>query len=839
MIQCFHCNAQNKPTAKFCARCGKPLQVAPSPTVPRQPAIPPGGAPRTQVFAATAKLVIRLPGQAAPVEVGLSRGGVAPPMLTLGRAPNNDIVVAHPFVSAHHARLERVGARYRIVDLGSTNGLLLNGRRVQDHLLSNGDVIRIGDAFGNSVGLTYVDSGAPPASFFGRLDLKQPTTVIGRDPQATMRLDAPVVSWHHARIDWDGAAHTLSDLNSTNGTFVNGARVQKQRLNPNDVVQIGPFQLVYDRAGLNQFNVVGNVRLDAIGLRRTVQGGKKVLLNDVSLSVQPKEFVALVGGSGAGKTTLMNALSGFQRAEGQVLLNGADYYRQFEVYRAMLGYVPQDDIIHKGLPVASALRYAAELRLPPDASDAEIEQRIRDALAQVEIARQREQMVNSLSGGQRKRVSIAVELLAQPALFFLDEPTSGLDPGLEKKMMYTLRHLADGGQTIILVTHATANIDQCDLVAFMARSRLVFFGPPNDAKKFFQATDFSDIYSALEQAPNPQDPDQVPRECEARFKKSPYYAQYVQQRIQQVPAAPSKPLAARGGSAARAKASPLRQWWILARRNFELIVRDRLTLFILLAVMPIIGFLVLLIAERDDLVPKSRDAISRLSHYTPFGEAQKLLFIVALAAVLLGIFGAAYEIVREHAIYRRERMVNLGVVPYVLSKMSVLFLFSLIQAAALLLIIALKVRLPGEGAFLPGPIELYITLVLATLASIALGLFLSSLASSDGMVIYIILLVLFVQILFAGAIFDLPKLTRPLSWLTTTHWTLDALGSTVDMRHLDSLTILAGRAAPSAKELTINYGHTAKHLLSRWIILGGFAMIFTVLTCLRQKMKDV
>ncbi|MCZ7674259.1 MAG: ABC transporter ATP-binding protein [Chloroflexi bacterium] len=246
----------------------------------------------------------------------------------------------------------------------------------------------------------------------------------------------------------------------------------------------------------------GNYRLDATNLTRIVSIGgltqklsggstQRIILDDVTLSIHPREFVALVGGSGAGKSTLMKAMSGFTPANsGQVLVNGDDLYANFGAYRSILGYVPQDDIIHGQLTVYSALNYAAQLRLP-DAPPAEIETRIQRVIQEVELVGHEEKQVQSLSGGQRKRVSIAVELLAEPGLFFLDEPTSGLDPGLEKKMMYTMRQLADNGRTIILVTHATANIDQCTQVAFMSEGgKLAYFGPPKDALVFFQATDF-------------------------------------------------------------------------------------------------------------------------------------------------------------------------------------------------------------------------------------------------------------------------------------------------------------------------------------------------------------
>src|SRR5205085_8747402 len=319
--------------------------------------------------------------------------------------------------------------------------------------------------------------------------------------------------------------HTLRDIGSTNGTFVNGQRISQHTLVPGDVIQIGAFKLVYDGDSLDQYDQRGALRIDARNLSRMVASGRasRLILKDVSLSIEPREFVALVGGSGTGKSTLMNALSGYAQATGgHVLVNGDDYYRNFDAYRTVLGYVPQDDIIHRTLPVDRALRYAAQLRLPADTAGAEIGQRITRVLDDVEMTPHRDKLVENLSGGQRKRVSIGAELLADPSLFFLDEPTSGLDPGLEKKMMYTLRRLADSGRTVILVTHATANITQCDHVAFMSDGRMVFFGPPAEALPFFNVTsgDFADIYTKLEGMADQRDADRwavVQRDLQNEF----------------------------------------------------------------------------------------------------------------------------------------------------------------------------------------------------------------------------------------------------------------------------------------------------------------------------------
>ncbi|MEI2692371.1 MAG: FHA domain-containing protein [Anaerolineae bacterium] len=458
---------------------------------------------------------------------------------TIGReqAPDS-IFVAHSTVSRRHVRIEQRGAEYWLVDLGSTNGTSLNGNRLPKggaYRLSDGDIFRIGDQQGNSVGITFRlgSQPLPTAStiHLSQLNLAQlPMFTVGRDQSNQVRLDHPMVSRVHAELRRAVTGHVLIDR-SSNGTYVNGQRVAgQQALRQGDVVHIGPFKLVYDQAGFSSYvTPAGNYRLDGRRLIRDVpDGGRRLLginiggqpktkriLNEVSLSIYPKEFVALVGGSGAGKSTLMKALSGFTPAKpGQVLLNGDDLYQSFGAYRSILGYVPQDDIIHRQLTVRSALTYAAQLRLP-DATPAELQKRIADVLQQVEMTEHAGKSVQKLSGGQRKRVSIAVELLAEPGLFFLDEPTSGLDPGLEKKMMYTLRNLADAGRTIVLVTHATANIDQCDHVAFMADGYMAYFGPPKEALGFFGATDFADIYTKLS---HPIDPvhNPPPPQCQAQ-----------------------------------------------------------------------------------------------------------------------------------------------------------------------------------------------------------------------------------------------------------------------------------------------------------------------------------
>jgi ABC-type multidrug transport system ATPase subunit len=765
--------------------------------------------------------------------------------------------------------------------------------------LAHGDVVRIGDPHGNSISLTYQErgGGAPKRSTVlldtGQLAAGRLLTV-GRDPQCDIALPSPLVSRRHAQIERTSQGDVLTDLGSMNGTFVNGQRITRHILRQGDVVQIGPFRLPYTAAGLAPSANIGNVRLDGLHLKRKVKDHKtrayKLILDDVTLSIQPGEFVAVVGGSGAGKTTLMKALNGQTRAdEGQVLLNGDDLYAHFDQYRMMMGYVPQDDMVHRDLTVESALRYAARLRLPPDTQEIEVQRRIDDALARLDMPDKKKDVISTLSGGQRKRVNIAVEMLADPDLFFLDEPGSGLDPGLEKKLMYDMQRVADSSKTVILITHATDNVGLCDHVVFMGNGgRLVFFGPPNEALTFFQAQSFADIYLKLGQ---PQDA----QAWRQRFEGSPYYQQYVQNRVASAP----PPAPARGARPRTARLGfhdNVRQFLILSQRYLELILRNRFSLFVLLAVMPIISLLLLLISEPFWLTGKYDPACEKAgivdiadwdkdpravercvefhlqdeikqgktsATYVVANRAQTLLFMLTLAASLLGVFGAAFEVVKEKTIYERERMINLGLAPYLLSKFVVLAVFGILQGLLLLLVISLKVRLPAHMLLLSAPIEMYVTLVLTIAASIGLGLWISTLVPDSNSVVYFILLVLFAQIIFASVFFDLPSAVKPVSYVTITRWSLDGLGISARLNDLNQLSksrvAPAGRGLPGPVDSPVAYKFQLSYecttlakagpaqvdaecsrlrLVERWLILVGFAMAFMGLAAVTLKLKE-
>ena len=492
------------------------------------------------------------------------------------------------------------------------------------------------------------------------------------------------------------------------------------------------------------------------------------------------------------------------------------------------------------------------MRLPDDTTDAQIEQRIKEVLADVEMTHRRSLLISKLSGGQRKRVSIAVELLARPSIFFLDEPTSGLDPGLDRKMMFLLRRLADRGHTIVLVTHATNNINNCDYVCFLAQGgKLAYFGPPDEAKRFFGKTDFAEIYSELE--PTDDHPG-APAEWEDRFRRSEDYRKYVVQPMEQSRAATQAAQMQRTQTLPQPKrGNPTRQFNLLSRRYFELLRNDTANMVILLLQAPIIAA-ILLILTKHNIFQGPVDQFVNGQLKSNGIDAQTPLFIMTAAAVWFGTINAAREIVKEAPIYRRERTVNLGLFPYVMSKVFILGLLCLVQSFLLLAIVGLQSGYPSSGLLLPPFLELYISLVLTALGGLMMGLAVSAIAPNTDRAMSIVPLLLIPQIIFAGSTFKLEGVTQVISWVIVTRWGLEGLGDTIGLHSTTCLDRFGNFTNPDSSgdcasglqkinptQTTPNgfYDHTAGHLLFVWFILIVLIVAFLLITIYFQKRKDL
>jgi ABC transport system ATP-binding/permease protein len=757
---------------------------------------------------------------------------------TLGRDPETDIAIdaAAAVVSRKHAQIELREGRYFLVDLGSFNGTLLNDQRVSQPVpLSGGDLIQLGLGgpvlrFDGAVLEDAAARGATPQmghiagaplpstslSGYGTIIVKggtatldqpgqklsagsaqqqllmqvpfagKPELTVGRALESDIHVDGLQISNRHAKFFVSNGAVFVEDTNSTNGVYVNGARISGRRqLQNTDVVQIGPFVLQVDVSrGVAVFDTRSKTRIDVIDVFKEVPNrsgrGKIRLLDDVDLSILPNEFVGLLGPSGAGKSTLMDSMNGMRPASGgNVLFNNLDLYQHLDSLKQSIGYVPQDDIIHRELTVYRTLYYVARLRLSRDVSTKEIDQIVGEVMDVTGLAERRDVPVSQLSGGQRKRVSIAVELITKPSVIFLDEPTSGLDPATEEKIMKLFRQIAESGRTVILTTHAMENVRLFDKIVVMMRGKLVFYGMPEEALAHLKAESFKDLYDKLEAPANeriakmPPLPANASKDQKAEFKRqkeeiAEHVAEEWKKRFQateQYRRNVVQPLTGLKGSG-QVAAPPrrkttvtdsVRQWATLSRRYLEVLRRDRSNLLILFAQAPIIALLTYLVVG------------SKAPRDFPF-------FMMALVAVWFGTSISAREIIRERAVYARERMVNLGLFPYLGSKLFVLSLIVGVQCFVLFgtlkaLDIVGLMKLPGYL----GGIPQLITLLITAMVGVALGLFVSAVVRTSEMATSLVPLILIPQILFSGLVGVPEGLSKAMGVFMPATWAFDEI----------------------------------------------------------------
>lgn len=525
------------------------------------------------------------------------------------------------------------------------------------------------------------------------------------------------------------------------------------------------------------------MRLEAAGLSRTVRGGTRVLDN-VSLTIETGELVAIVGGSGAGKTTLLEALAGVSPAhEGTVLLDGMPLYANRDAFQTVLGYVPQDDIIHVELPLEQTLRYAARLRLPPDMGVAEVERAVGEALASLDLDGRRSVRVADLSGGQRKRASIAVEMLTRPRVFFLDEPTSGLDPSTSAELLQVLRGLADSGATVVLTTHAVQDLARCDRVVFLGKGgRAVFVGSATEAKAHFGVETVEEIYGRLDGSPS-------------ATTSAP------------APAAEGTPLES------PSRAGPLRQWWVLTARTFEAMVRNRLTLAILLGSPAMVVAMFAVLFKRGAFAAQSPDPTSILM----------IVFWITFGSFFFGLTYGLLQIVTERAIVRREYLVGLRLGPYLFSKVAVLLPFLTIVNVLMLVALRLFDRLPDAG--FSAYLSIVVTLTLGAAAALTLGLLSSAAVNNASQATLALPMLCFPAVLFSGAILPVHVMAAAGRWFSTiipVRWAFEAVGRDLAVREL-----LLGGGSPLGPPMVESYGSAGLEPVGTyWAILAAFTVVF-------------
>lgn len=736
MRSCPSCGTENMPAARFCDDCGTPLEAS-------------MGAP-------TGARVV-----------------------SIGSAPDNDLILDYPIISGHHARLCIHGDQVMLEDLGSTNGTAIGTpeNKIQQQVLLPTDTVYFGSFRVPAERLLagHLAMGARPHDTY---EMGDQTLLLGRDPDCELVIDDTLASWHHARLTRSGVDWFLEDLGSTNGTFVNGRRVHgRQSIAVGDLIAVGGSTLLLRAHGqLERRDQRGNLAIEVRDLAIDVPG--KRLIEKASLTLYPGELVGLMGPSGAGKTTLMLAMNGYMApSAGRVLFNGQNLYSSYDQFRQHIGYVPQDDIMHGDLTVREALYFSARLRLPRDMKRAEILQRIERVLSELGLEGTEDVLIGSpakkgISGGQRKRVNLAMELLTDPSVLFLDEPTSGLSSEDALMVMKGLRRLADRGKTILITIHQPSRevFQQMDNLVLLGKDS----GSPHPASVAYFGPAYPDsihFFSPEKRARQDPSPDRLLEGLAQRpagewivaYNSSAIRQRYVDQRA----GTNTQATLSAEPETSDATGNIFLQWRTLSARCLRIKFRDLANTAILLLQAPVIALLIVLVfgsevsAEMTDENWREGAAATATT-----------VFLMSIAALWFGCSNAAREIVAEWAIYHRERMINLSLPAYVGSKLAVLGSVCLAQCCALVAIVHYGCGLRASWLPLLG------VLILVSLVGMAFGLLLSARAPSSEVAISLVPLILLPMVILGGILQPPHKTVQPVktfAHLMASRWAFESM----------------------------------------------------------------
>ncbi len=664
-------------------------------------------------------------------------------------------------------------------------------------------------------GPTGSEINPPTQMAVGTTVLQAPVarTRIGRAIDNDIVIHDVLASRYHAYLTPTPIGTQIRDAESINGTFVNGMRVESAVLTEGDVITIGNVDLVFTEGVLVRRTEAATSTggLEVREVEFSVNG--KTLLENISLTARPGTLTAIIGGSGAGKSTLSRLVAGYTTpSAGLVTFEGHNVHTGYASLRSRIGMVPQDDVVHRQLTINQALGYAAELRLPPDTSKADRAQVVAQVLDELELAKHADTRVDQLSGGQRKRASVALELLTGPSLLILDEPTSGLDPALDLQVMTMLRQLADAGRVVLVVTHSLTYLDVCDQVLLMAPGgKTAFLGPPGQIGAAMGTTNWAQIFAKVG-----ADPDEANRRFRARRE------------AQNRPPEPTQ-AAVPADLGAPAHTSMHRQFSTIIRRQIRLVVNDR-AYFVFLAVLPfILGALSLTVPGHTGF------GVADPNSATP-DESAQILTLLSIAAVFMGTALTIRDLIGERAIFRREQAVGLSTWAYLSAKTAVFCAFAIIQAMIATAIVIAGKGAPTQGAVLLGPskfdagVELFVTVAATCVASAILGLVLSSLARSNEQIMPLLVVSLMLQLVLAGGL--IPVTGRifldQLSWAIPARWGYAASASTVNVRAL-----VPGALVPKDS----HWAHTRSAWLFDMAMLAVLSVVYSGIVRWRLRIR--
>jgi ABC-type multidrug transport system ATPase subunit/pSer/pThr/pTyr-binding forkhead associated (FHA) protein/ABC-type multidrug transport system permease subunit len=645
-------------------------------------------------------------------------------------------------ISSEHAQLiQDENNNLYIVDLGSTNGTFINNKKIEkgvQYPFSINDLVTFSGSGGLSIAFNPDSFSSIPKSTpkpttsdsYGTTDIidkfrNKSTLTLGRTSENDVVLDHPIVSRRHATIEQKGKDnYILTDLGTLNGTFLNGRRISGSvSVSERDVIIIGRYKL--SLRGKAQ-DLTKEVAIRAEQISKQFKGGK-IGLHTTSFEIQSKSLMAVMGPSGCGKSTLLKALNGdAPPTNGRVLINGLDLNENFDYLKTHIGYVPQDDIVHRELTVEQSLFYAAKLRLE-NASSEVISQKIEQVLDELNIKHIRKSLVGKISGGQRKRVSIAVEILTDPLILFLDEPTSPLDPQTIEEFLGILKELSKKGTTVIMVTHKPEDLNYMHDVIFMSEGgHMVYQGDTKAYLNYFGVDDTVKVYAKLV-------------DSKAQF--------WVDKHKKNNQVNAPKPI----NSNSIRKLNSFNffsQYWWLTIRYFNIKLNDVTNSLIMIGQAPIIAGLICLI-------------FSNITQAVPF--------LMAVCSVWFGTNNSAREIVGEIPIFKRERMFNQGILAYMLSKITVLSSFAAIQALLFTLIVS--IRFSSASPIWNNPGGTFAWMLGLSIAATMLGLLLSAIVSTSDKVMTLVPIALIPQIMLAGIVTKIEnQFVELLSYATLSRW---------------------------------------------------------------------
>jgi ABC-type multidrug transport system ATPase subunit len=721
----------------------------------------------------------------------------------IGRDEQADIPLIDARVSWEHAVLRAEGPVWVLEDRGSRNGTFVGAERVGRLEINAPYAVHFGHPEDGPV-LRFELAAAPVFPDMGRRAevrpasgdttflpgvLREPTSrvriqskvmKIGRRPDNDIVVSDLGVSKQHAELRLSPTGrYQIIDLGSHNGTFVNGTRVNQSELTENDIIAIGhaTFRLVGGE--LIEYVDDGRATFEAHDLRVVVgDGGKqKVLLEGITFPLEERSMMAVIGPAGAGKSTLLNALTGKRPANsGNVFYDYRDLYDNYDELRHRIGLVPQESVTHDQLTARTALGYAAELRFPPDTGAQERGQRVGEVLDELSMSPHANTRIDRLSGGQKKRVNIGLELLTRPSLLFLDEPTSPLDPHLKRDMFEQMRKMADKhaekGQSVVVITHDVESklIDQCDrLIVLQPGGKMAYFGPPAEGLRYFGRSDWADVFQAFADEPK--------RDWSGQYRASPEFAKYVAnpisaaaQRTERQPDDTPRPR----------QRSGLSQVFTMSRRYSRVMRADKVFLATT-ALMPIILGL---------LVKATPTPFGLIDGKTPGGNlnAIQVLMILVMSAVLSGTALSIREFIKERDIFERERMAGLSATAYLFSKVIVLTVISVIQTALVTGVGVIGLTLPSSGVVIPGTalIEIFVALAILSVTSMLIGLAISTLVTKSDQTMPILVGVTMIQVALSGGLFAISGTLNYLSVIAPARWGMAALASTVNLNKIQA-----------------------------------------------------